>query len=1198
MKVLIVDDHSNDRALLRGVLVTAQHEVWEAGNGIEALSVLEHQRADIVISDILMPQMDGYALCRKIRGDDRLKDLPHLFYTGAYTSGEDEIRARAAGSDGFLIKPAPADVLLKMLQQLMEDRGPRPALIKEEPEAPGVMHAYNGTLVRLLGQKNAELIANMDRLARVEERLRLKGAAIAHVADAVVVTDLRGTILWTNPAFSVMTGFAADEAVGQNPRILQSGRHDPSFYQDLWQTILAGRTWRGKFTNRRKDGTFYQGEQAIAPVRGEGGEITHFVGVMNDITSRTQAEAELNSSERKYRLLFESHPLPMWVYDHETLRFLAVNAAAVIHYGYTAEEFLSLTICDIRPTEAVPDLLEWLRGPQEAVATGAPWLHRKKDGTLIEVEIAWQDLEFAGRRGRQVLARDVTARRQMAKALEKERALLRTLIDQVPDFIYVKDREGRFVLANQAVARVMGVARPSELIGRTDGDFFPAPVAAKFRADEQAVLAGTPLVNQEETTRAADGTERIVLTTKRPLRERDGQILSLVGVGRDVTAPIRAQAALLAAENRYRMIFERSPEGLYQTTPDGRFLSANPALAGIVGYDSPAELIASHTHCLGYTRPGHPEEFNRLMAAHSAVTDFEYQVRRKDGEVIWVSENVRAIRGPDGGVVHYEGSLIDITGRKRAAEEKARLGRQMELLLESTGEGIYGIDCDGRCTFINRAGAKMIEREPAAVLGQEMHGLVQHQRADRRVYPAAESPILTALRRGEHCETNADVFWRAGGTAFPVEYRSNPIRENGAIIGAVVMFTDITEKKKLETEALRTQRIESIGRLASGIAHDMNNILAPIMMSAPLLRMALTPKDVEKTLATIETSAKRGADLVKQLLTFGRGVEGDRGPVAPEALIREIMRIAAQTFPRSITFITTFAPGGWSVCGDASQLHQVLLNLLVNARDAMPQGGTLTVATANVQFPLGAALLPSEAPPGPYVRLSVADTGTGISPDIVDKVFDPFFTTKEVGLGTGLGLSTLLGVVKSHGGFVRLSSEVSRGSTFEIYLPATPGVTEKRSESALPPSPSSGNELILVVDDEESICNILRETLAHQGYRVVTANDGAEASAIFARDPTGIELVISDLDMPVLDGLGLVKVLRRIKPEVKVIISSGAGATKTLQKRLEELRALQVDAILNKPYSAAQILSAIASALASKPPRSKNRLAQAATARV
>jgi CheY-like chemotaxis protein len=255
------------------------------------------------------------------------------------------------------------------------------------------------------------------------------------------------------------------------------------------------------------------------------------------------------------------------------------------------------------------------------------------------------------------------------------------------------------------------------------------------------------------------------------------------------------------------------------------------------------------------------------------------------------------------------------------------------------------------------------------------------------------------------------------------------------------------------------------------------------------------------------------------------------------------------------------------------------------------------VATANVQFPPGAALLPSEAPPGPYVRLSVADTGTGIPPDIVDKVFDPFYTTKEVGHGTGLGLSTLLGVVKSHGGFVRLSSEVSRGSTFEIYLPATPGVTEKSSENTLPPSPSGGNELILVVDDEESICNILRETLARQGYRVVTANDGAEASAIFARDPTGIELVIADLDMPILDGLGLVKVLRRIKPEVKVLISSGAGATKTLQRRLEELRALQVDAILNKPYSAAQILSAIASALAGKPSRPKNSPAQAATAR-
>ncbi len=1051
MRILVVDDQELDRVLLREVLASEHHEVIEAADGVEALLVLERESVDAVISDVLMPRMDGFMLCCKIRAHERLHSLPHIFLTGAYDAPSDEKLAALVGTDRYMLKPAAPAALFAVLRELTA-AGRKHAVRRDEPPSElGVMREYNANLVRKLGEKNAELVGKLEQLVAAEQQLRLQSTALANAADAIVITDRQGRILWANPAFTSITGYAVQEVIGRNPRLLKSGVHPPEFYRELWETILAGRIWRGEFTNRTKSGTFFSGAQAIAPVHGANGEITHFVGIMNDVTARNAVEAERHESEERYRLMFESHPHPMWVYDCATLRFLTVNQAAVRHYGYSREEFLALTLRDIRPPDTVPRLLRDLKGEKELLPGGALWKHQKKDGTIIDVEIAAEEITFAGRPGRLVLAVDVTARKQAEEALDRERTLMRTLIDQIPDYIYVKDLEGRFVLANEAVARVMGAARPAELLGRTDHNFFPAPVAAKFRADEQAVLAGQPLVNQEESTQVADGTWRTVLTTKLPLRDAAGRIVSVVGVGRDVTERVRALQALQAAEKKYREIFERSLDGLYQTTPDGHILSANPALARILGYATPAELMAGGTDIVreGYVRPEQREEFKRLMAESGEVADFQYEVRRKDGRIIWVSETARSVCAPDGTLLYYEGSL-----------------------------------------------------------------------------------------------------------------------------------TDITEKKKLETELLRTQRVESIGRLAGGIAHDMNNILAPIMMSAPLLRMALPRADIERTLATIESSAKRGADLVKQLLMFSRGIEGDRGPVAPGTLIREIARIAEETFPKNIAIVVAVEPDVWSMRGDVSQLHQVLLNLFVNARDAMPQGGTLRVTAANVDLPSGAAALPADEQSGPYVRINVSDTGVGIPPEIAERIFEPFFTTKEVGRGTGLGLSTVLGVVKSHGGFIRLTSEPDQGTTFEIHLPAIPGVDETRAAAVAPPPPPGANELVLVVDDEESIRGVLRDILARFRYRVITASDGAEASVVFARHAAEVKLVITDLDMPFMDGVGLVKVLRSIRQDVRIVISSGVGATRMGEARLAELKALGVKTVLHKPYTTGEVLAAVSEGLA------------------
>ncbi len=387
----------------------------------------------------------------------------------------------------------------------------------------------------------------------------------------------------------------------------------------------------------------------------------------------------------------------------------------------------------------------------------------------------------------------------------------------------------------------------------------------------------------------------------------------------------------------------------------------------------------------------------------------------------------------------------------------------------------------------------------------------------------------------------------------------------------LVIDTDMTETKKLESQFLRAQRLESIGTLASGIAHDLNNILSPILMSVSLLRRTMKDRDSEKMLNIVENSAERGAGIVKQVLTFARGVEGERVLLQPKHLVSELSKIMAQTFPKNIDIQTNLPTELWTISGDATQLHQVLLNLCVNARDAMPDGGTLDVAAENVTVDEQLARMNPGAQLGEHVVLRVGDTGMGMSPETMDKIYDPFFTTKEVGKGTGLGLATVIGIVKGHGGFLSLQSEVGVGTTFRVYLPASAeaaAVVDRKIEAA--PARGKG-ERVLVVDDEPPIRDALVGTLESSGYRAFTAEDGSDALALYFQRKDEIDVVITDLAMAQMDGIALVRSLRKVNPKVRIIVSSG-HVTKEAQVVLS---GLGVTAFLDKPYSAEKLLRAL-----------------------
>jgi signal transduction histidine kinase/CheY-like chemotaxis protein len=395
--------------------------------------------------------------------------------------------------------------------------------------------------------------------------------------------------------------------------------------------------------------------------------------------------------------------------------------------------------------------------------------------------------------------------------------------------------------------------------------------------------------------------------------------------------------------------------------------------------------------------------------------------------------------------------------------------------------------------------------------------------------------------------------------------------EDGRLLGAVVMHVDITERKKLEHQFLRAQRLESIGTLASGIAHDLNNVLAPIMMSLELLKMRVPDPASMKLLSILESSVQHGSEMVRQVLSFGRGVEGLKLEVQVGNLIADLEKTIKDTFVKNIVVRTIISHGLRTVLGDPTQLHQVLLNLCVNARDAMPNGGTLTLSAENVHFDEQYAALDREAKPGFYILVQVEDTGTGIAPEVIEKIFDPFFTTKELGKGTGLGLSTTMTIVRSHSGFLHLDSEVGKGTKFQVYLPVHTKPSEAAVAVAVPELPRGKGELILVIDDEASVREITKHTLEAFGYRVMLASDGSEAVAIYAGRVTEFAAVLTDMMMPVMDGPATIQVLLRINPKAKIIGASGLSASAHVAK----VTALGVTHFLPKPYTAETLLGTL-----------------------
>jgi PAS domain S-box-containing protein len=510
-------------------------------------------------------------------------------------------------------------------------------------------------------------------------------------------------------------------------------------------------------------------------------------------------------------------------------------------------------------------------------------------------------------------------------------------------------------------------------------------------------------------------------------------------------------------------------------------------------------------------------------------------------------------------------------GELERQKTDARL-REQAALLDKAQDAIIVRDLNHKILYWNYSAQRLYGWSAEEAVGRTALELIYHD-------SAPPDAALKALMAEGEWVGEIQQFTKEGKPLI-VEGRWSLVRdEQGRPKSVLAINTDITERKKIEAQYLRAQRMESIGTLAGGIAHDLNNVLTPIMMSIDLLKMQEMNPMRLSVLTTIEGSAKRGADMVKQVLSFARGVEGQQLEVQVGHLLHEIEKIANETFLKNIQ-VHCDVPGElWLVKGDPTQLHQVLLNLCVNARDAMPDGGRLSLSASNLKLDEQYAAMNIDAKPGPHVCIQVEDNGTGMPPDVIERIFEPFFTTKELGKGTGLGLSTTIAIIKSHGGFVRAYSEVGMGTRFHVYLPAhtKPGVIG--SEASEPELPRGNGELVLVIDDEAAVRQITRQTLETFGYRVLLASDGVEATSLYATRLQEIDVVLTDMMMPLMDGPTTIMVLLRMKPEIRIIAASGLNANGMVAKATNA----GVKHFIPKPYTAETLLKTIREVLNDHP---------------
>jgi PAS domain S-box-containing protein len=761
------------------------------------------------------------------------------------------------------------------------------------------------------------------------------------------------------------------------------------------------------------------------------------------------------------------------------------------------------------------------------------------------------------------------------------------------DMFCIASSDGYFKRLNPAFTQTLGWS-VEEMLARPFLDFVhPDDRAATLAEVERQVARGEKVLHFENRYQHKDGSWRVL--SWRSVAHPGG---FMYATARDVTELKQSQEALRRSEESLAVTLHSIGDGVMATDSEGRVTRMNPVAEKLTGWSQSEAQGRSIVEVFQIINEGTRQP--AVIPVDTVLTTGEIHglanhtvLIARDGTEWPIADIAAPIRDKSGRILGVVLVFRDVTAERKAerslleSEQQLRaLNEELEQRVEErtaeVGEALATLDATADATLIFEPETlclRLVNEGAERQVGYSREELLTMTVVD--INPEFEEgrfrTLIAPLLRGEARVHRFTTRHRhKDGHDIPVEINLQYVARQGKSSCFICIARDISERLKSERLALRSQRLESLGTLAGGVAHDLNNALAPILMSVELLRMQYP--DESQMLGTIQASAKRGADMVRQLLTFAKGAEGERVSIQPAHLIKEMLGIMKGTFPKNIRLEFDCDKKLPTVLGDATQLHQVLLNLCVNARDAMPHGGTLTLEAESREVDAVYASSVPDAKPGKYVVLRVRDTGTGIQPEILDRIFDPFFTTKNPDKGTGLGLSTVMGIVKGHGGFVQVYSQLGLGSTFAAYLPADRMGSDTQHVFKSDDRFRGHEETVLLVDDEAAIREIGRAVLRRLNFKPLTATDGADGLMQAAEHRTDLSAVIIDLHMPHMDGLGFARALRRMLPDMPIVVASG---------RLDEItkvefKSLGVTMHLAKPFTEAQLADVLKNIFAPK----------------
>jgi len=864
--------------------------------------------------------------------------------------------------------------------------------------------------------------------------------------------------------------------------------------------------------------------------------------------------------------------------------------------------------------------------------------------------------------------------------LKKQLDFSQMLIDSIPIPVFYKDSEGRYLGCNKAFEGVSGFSK-KQMIGRTVFDMLPADLAGIYHQTDRDLLQVNTAHAYETAAVYADGSQHQVIFCKTAFPAADGSPDGVIAAMLDISERTRAESALAAQKEFAESLVQNSVLPTFVLDDQHRVIIWNRACemitgvpaAGLLGTDQPWKVFYGHKRPLlaDLLIDGDYQSIPKYFEFHTqsglipegVQAEGWFQDARGNGHHLTLT--AAPIRDSEGRLIAVIQTLEDITERRLAQADLENTKRELQLILDAAGEGVYGVDREGRVTFVNPAAAQMVGWAQEEMLGKEQHALIHHSRNDGSPYPVEDCPVYAVFRDGVARQVTDEVFWRKDGSSFPVEYISTPILEAGTLVGAVVIYKDITERKlaeeqllklsqavmqspvpivitdflgkiefvnqmftqltgysadeaigrspsslksgktrpevyeslwstvssgrvwagdvhnrhkngdlywvhstispirnsagaishymaflesmterkQLEEQLRQAQKMEAIGQLAGGVAHDFNNILTVIMGFGQLLQHALEADDPKRgNLKQILDAAERATHLTSSLLAFSRKQVMLLQPVELSELTRNLTRFLARIIGEDVALRTDLASEPLPVLADSGQMEQVLMNLATNARDAMPGGGELRIRTQSVLLDQEFYRQHGYGASGRYALVTITDTGSGMNAETREKIFEPFFTTKAPGRGTGLGLSIVYGIVKQHGGYITIDSSCGAGTTFSIYLPLTVADRQKAAERTSSEPPRGGKETILVVEDDAMVRHLVDSVLQSFGYQVLLAESGEQAIELFEANWHSIDLALLDVIMPRMNGKQVCEVLRERCPRLKVLFLTGYTA--------------------------------------------------------